>query len=207
MADKFKPCSIDVCKNNAQHKDGGRKGYCNAHYLRLRKYGHPLGGGPHQTTRGDPLRFIYEVALSHTGGDCLIWPFSRNRGYAQIILNNKNVGVSRYICTITNGAPPTAGHDAAHSCGKGHEGCVAPGHLGWKTKTENQADRLLHGTHGRGENSATAKLTEMDVQEIRAILGTRSQCSIAIRFGVSDALVSRIKTGKSWGWLDGAKGF
>lgn len=50
------------------------------------------------------------------------------------------------MCQKAHGDPPSPKHDAAHSCGRGHEGCVNPNHLSWKTKKQNQADRITHGT-------------------------------------------------------------
>lgn len=41
--------------------------------------------------------------------------------------------------------------------------------LSWATQLVNQRDRVIHGTHGRGEKSGTAKLTKEDVAFIRQI--------------------------------------
>ncbi|MBB3521072.1 hypothetical protein [Rhizobium sp. BK456] len=190
-------CSISDC---GKRRHGSR--YCRAHYDRLRKYGDPLGGG---TFQGEPLRFIHEVALHHVGDDCLTWPFGRNTsGYGQVWNGGKPFVVSRYVCELVHGAPPTPEHEAAHSCGKGSQGCISPGHLSWKTPADNNADRLLHGTHNRGERSGVAKLTEVDVLEIIALKGKETQTKLAKRFGVAIGTIANIHVGRNWAWLSEA---
>ncbi|TAX57100.1 hypothetical protein ELI01_18640 [Rhizobium leguminosarum] len=175
------------------------KGYCQAHYLRLRKHGDPLGGS---TPKGEPLRFIHEVSLQNTGDECVAWPFGKNSwGYGTVTIDGKKFIASRYVCELVNGPPPTPEHEAAHSCGKGNEACIAPGHLSWKTNAENQADRLEHGTHSRGERNGRAKITEPEAREILALKGIETQRAMAARFAVSRAAISDIHTGRNWAWL------
>ncbi|MBB5663232.1 hypothetical protein GGE68_001408 [Rhizobium leguminosarum] len=159
----------------------------------------PLVGG---TRRGDPMRWIHEVALLHTGEECLMWPFARSgTGYGSVRVEGKMVGSHRYICKLANGAPPTPKHEAAHSCGKGREGCISPGHLGWKTTKENQEDRLEHGTHSRGERSGKAKLTEDDIFTILSLKGEMPQSKLAEKFRVSKSAISSVHAGYRWSWL------
>lgn len=187
-------CSVPGC-GNRRHV----KGYCSAHYQRFWKHGDPLCGG---TLRGDPLRFVNEVALQHTGGECLTWPFSKNnKGYGKVWVDGKKTIVSRYVCELVRGAPPTPEHEAAHSCGRGHEACIAPGHLDWKTPAQNQADRIDHGTSNSGERNGHAKLTEAEVREIIALKGVELQRELAARFGVSRQVVSLIHKGLRWAWI------
>lgn len=200
MADKFKACSINGCKGNAHWTASGRRGRRSAHRMRWYRHGDPLGGG---TSPGEPERYCHEVVLAYEGDECLPWPYAKDsNGYGQIWHDGRLQHVTRVICGRVHGPAPTPEHEAAHSCGKGNFACCTKGHLSWKTPAENQADRLCHGTHGRGEQSGTAKLTEIKVREIRALCGTQPQRSIASRFGISEALVSMIKTGKCWGWLN-----
>jgi hypothetical protein len=151
------------------------------------------------------MRFIDEVALRHTGGECLIWPFSKNcKGYGRVWVDGKHFLASRYICELVNGPPPTPAHEAAHSCGKGHEACIAPGHLEWKTHAENMADKMVHGTSNRGERNGQVKITEAQAREILALKGKETQSKLAERFLVSRSLISRIHAGDCWGWLAAA---
>nr|WP_155997857.1 hypothetical protein [Ochrobactrum sp. UNC390CL2Tsu3S39] len=109
------------------------------------------------------------------------------------------VYVSRYVCEKTNGPSPDKNYDCAHSCGKGHLGCVNPKHLSWKTRADNLADTVIHGTHRRGERSNLSKLTEAEVFEIK--YSTANQRQTAAQYGIDQSTVSDIRRGKSWAWL------
>lgn len=175
-------------------------GYCNMHLYRLKTH-----GDPNKTLRpgkGVVRRWVEDVALKFESDNCLKWPFKAAvRGYGKFRLDGREVLASRYICERVNGSPPSPQHEAAHSCGKGHEGCVNKRHLSWKTPSENAADKIVHGTTSRGEQSALAKLTESDVLEIRRRVKTKSQRQVAFQFGIDPSTVSDIMRGKSWSWL------
>jgi hypothetical protein len=136
--------------------------------------------------------------VGYDGEDCLIWPFSKdNRGYAQLAYKGKVRRGHRVICEFVNGPPPTRLHQAAHNCGKGNLGCVHPKHVEWKTATENQLDRRRHGTHGCGAGKR-GSVTPEQVREIRALKGELTQRALAERYGISDATVRGIQTGRWW---------
>jgi hypothetical protein len=73
--------------------------------------------------------------------------------------------------------------------------------LSWKTREENEADKIIHGTGARGEKSGLAKLTESDVHEIRALGKIQSQREIASKFGVSRSNIGYILAGTRWVYL------
>lgn len=184
-------CSIPGCG-----KPRDSHGYCGAHAQRFRRHGDPLGGG---TGHHEPMRFIENISAPYEGEDCLIWPFGRtNAGYAQIHIGDTTAHVARIICEKHHGPPPTPEHEAAHSCGRGHLACINPNHLSWKTHKDNEADKLMHGTHQFGERNTQAKLTSEHVDTIRRLRGRETQQSIADRFGISQSLVSLIQSGKLW---------
>jgi hypothetical protein len=141
-------------------------------------------------------RYYYEtVVLLYQGDDCLLWPFARRQGYGYIATKDrKQSDVHRLACIAVHGEPPTPKHEAAHSCGRGREGCVNPRHLRWATKSENQIDSVRHGT-------SNAKLTEAQVRKIRLLCGKVSQRRLAMQFGVSQMLISLIQTRKRWSWV------
>ena len=135
--------------------------------------------------KGYAQAWIAENA-SHDGQACLPWPFDRDRGRASA---SGGYSVCRKICEAAHGPPPTPQHQAAHSCGKAHEGCVNPRHLRWATPRENSADRHIHGTQ-------TKKLT---VEQVREILNSSEKnASLARRFGVDPSNISHIRRGKQW---------
>jgi len=169
---------------------------CHAHYTRLHKHGDPLAGN---TPRGKALEFFIDVVLPYTEDDCLIWPFSRtSEGYARVWHEGRLVSVHRLACERIHGPPPTDKHEAAHSCGNGHLGCVNPRHLSWKTRKENEADKILHGTIACGKRHGSSKLTADDVREIQNLIGTMKQFDLAKIFGISQSTISDIKRGKLW---------
>lgn len=131
--------------------------------------------------------------LDYTPKDfCLIWPFSRKGGgYASI--SGDGLLVHRIMCEARNGPPPTPEHHAAHSCERGHDGCVNSWHLDWKTPSENQLDRYT------GKPVApSAKLNAEKVAEIRALNGLEHAETTAERYGVSESNVRLIWAGKTW---------
>lgn len=141
--------------------------------------------------------------VGHKGSECLIWPFTLGEsGRGTVLFQGVSTRPSRVMCILAHGEPPDPEDESAHSCGKGHEGCVHPGHLSWKSRAGNQQDRLRHGTHNRGERDGVAKLTQASVTEIfrRASTGER-KAKIAADFGVHPRTVRSIATGESWSWL------
>lgn len=190
----MRTCSVAAC--NSVHYG---KGLCEMHYGRLRRTG--TTDDPIRTPRGEPLRFVKQVILKHTDKDaCLIWPYSRNeQGYARLQFRGKTTGVCRLVCRKVNGEPPTPQHEARHTCGKGHNGCVNVHHLTWGTPKENQRDRTLHGTDNRGERCGNASLTEADVHKIRRLIKKDwSDRKIADKFDVTRHAISSIRRGRTW---------
>lgn len=190
-----------TCQAPSCPKLAAKRGYCIAHYERMKRHGDPLGGG---TADGDLIKFIEDVVLPYEGDECIIWPYGRGgKGYAYMTADGKHQPTHRYICQRVHGAPPTPEHEAAHSCGRGFDACVNKNHLAWKTPTENASDKEFHGTVNRGERNGSAKLTESDVMAIFSMKGTASQAAIAARFGVSRSTVGLIHNGQKWSWLTG----
>ncbi|OBQ68893.1 hypothetical protein EFV37_29085 [Mesorhizobium loti] len=191
-------CSIEGCD-----KPHHARGLCAGHAHRLKKYGDPLAG---ETSKGQ-ARAFFEKALAYEGDECLFWPFWRNNmGYGEIKTKSsvKQSGMEyahRRMCMEAHGEPPNPKDEAAHSCGNGKHGCITKGHLSWKTRIENQADRLTHGTAPRGTRCGTNKLSEAQIHQIRAMSGKVRQRDMADQYGVSQSLVSVICSGKLWAWL------
>lgn len=194
MASK-KICSIVGC-----NKPIVARTWCGTHYQRWAKHGDPEF--VKMTERGSPLALAL-AAISHQDKvGCLIWPFGRSSGRAMVRYKGRNQLVHRIICEAVNGPPPSPEHEAAHNCGKGHEGCYNPHHLEWKTRIGNQRDRVVHGTSNRGgERSGAAKLREDQVREIKQRVQTEKQCDLAKEFGVHEATISGIVCGRYWAYV------
>jgi hypothetical protein len=194
----MKQCSVEGCT-----KPHLARGWCYLHYHRWQKLGDPLAPVRRRADTGAPQRFIEDV-LSYDGNDCLFWPFAKRTGGTGVFgLHGTLVNTARYICERTHGAPPMPEYEAAHSCGKGHLSCLTPRHLSWKTHSENEADKLIHGTHNRGENHNMVKLTANQVREIRAFRKAKLPASIlAAQYGVSLQAIYDISQRRTWKWLD-----
>ena len=177
-------CSIDGC--------GGpviAKSLCWMHYQRQRRSGDAHADEP---SRGGRTAWLLAHVAWKDDAECLTWPFWRTAsGY----------GPSRKMCTLAHGEPPSPIHQAAHSCGKGHEGCVNPLHLRWATPMENAADRVDHGRVVRGADAHNSKLTDDQVREIKRRLhlgGWGAGRKLAREFGVHEATICDIKKGRRW---------
>ena len=182
-------CTIDGCE-----KPHFARGYCSAHYTRMRRHGDPLGGG---TPQGEPMEWL----LSHLDYDsdkCLIWPYATAKGYGMISFNGRQRVASNLMCELVNGKPPPGKPEAAHSCGRGHEGCVNPNHLYWASHAENHQDKKKHGTTLLGTNHPMAKLSESEVRQIRSAHGSVRADDLAEQFNVSRSHIYLIWTRKLW---------
>jgi len=196
MGTNLRTCSIDGC----EQKHYG-KGFCSKHYQRTWKHGDP--GFTTNTPPGEVQEFFHNKVLTYEGDQCFLWPYSRTVfGYAQIRANGTSVAAHRIVCEVVHGEPPTEFHVAAHSCGKGHLGCVSPKHLRWATQSENQLDRVEHDTHQRGDRHPMAKLREKSVKEIKRLLAAKvPRREIAGRFGVTASAIQSIYSGRTWSWV------
>lgn len=189
-------CSIDGCDKPCRKSNK----LCHAHYRKRWKYGDPLAG----RTNGEPTR-LYLAALTHTGTECLIWPFGKNSwGYATYKIRNdgRTQILPRRICEDKHGPAPTKHHQAGHSCGKGHLGCYNPNHIRWVTPKQNIDDQRCHGTLARGAKKSTCILTEEQVREIRSMRGVIGAPTLAKRYNVSSTAIYSIWNGKKWKWLE-----
>lgn len=87
--------------------------------------------------------------------------------------------------------------------------CVNPNHLYEGTPKDNSRDRDVRGRGAwqRQDSSwggqRNAKLTEAQVLEIVALLGTAPQREIGARFKISRSAVSAIAIGAAWSYLTG----
>lgn len=190
----FKACLVDGCSKHAR-----TRGWCTAHYTRWLRHGDPEGG---RTPDGEPLAFLEQAFISETD-DCIPWPFAkRKKGHGTVYIKGRLHVAARVVCERVHGAPPAPEYQAAHNCGKGHEGCINPRHLRWATGSENEADKLIHGTHNRGERHNMAKLTEDQVLDIRRRAGRgETQSALSREYGVRVGTIHFIVHRKTWWWL------
>jgi hypothetical protein len=188
-------CMVEGCDN-----PHAAKGLCSIHYQRALR--NPTNfEQPRIAPAGAPLAFI-EEALKSKSDECLLWPYAHNGGYGFMRHpeTGKKVRVQRFICDRAHGPAPTDNHQAAHSCGKGHMGCINPRHLRWATAKENGADKTLHQKRDQ-KRFHTAKLTEGQVRTIRSMKDHVRQRDVARHFSVTDDTIAAIWSGRTWAWL------
>lgn len=123
-------------------------------------------------------------------------------GYLTVVLvdgdRRKTFKVHRLVAAAFFSAPRPEQTDVAHQDGNKTNNAVC--NLRWATRTENEADKLKHGTRLRGHRHAQSKLSKQDAERIWSLLAGsgRSRQSIADEFGVSASLVSAIAQGRAW---------
>ena len=128
---------------------------------------------------------------------CWLWTGGRSAGgYGRFWLNGANIYAHRYSYIMENGEIGPS-MKVLHRCDT--PSCVRPDHLFLGTNRDNTADMIAKGrkVQPRGEGHGMARLTEDQVRGIRGESGL-SQREIAAKYGVSQPLVSAIRTGKLW---------
>jgi hypothetical protein len=187
-----------ICKIDGCDKPVSGRGWCVQHYSRWRRNGDPLA----LVGRAKPTLRWLEEHVNHDGDGCLIWPFATlPSGYGKVHFRGGQGNACRAMCILAHGEPPTPEHETAHSCGRGANGCVHPGHVRWATRAENMLDRVEHGSGNRGETHYRAKLSEDDVRRIRSLATVKTQAEISAMFGIDPSHVSGIVNRKRWAWL------
>jgi len=149
-------------------------------------------------------RLMSKVVVDNASG-CWNWTGScRSDGYGQIRRGGRGNGITsthRASYEFYCGAVPDGdGHHGIcvlHRCD--NKICVNPEHLFLGTQSENMDDKVAKGRQLRGETNNGAKLCEADVAAIRASDTSHgSGAKLANQFGVSQQLISAIRSGKIW---------
>lgn len=89
--------------------------------------------------------------------------------------------------------PAPDGYEAAHNDGNPANNCLS--NLRWATRSSNHADKVVHGTHNRGEAHPLCKVSDDTVRAIRSC-GLPAK-KAAEKFGVSMKYASAVLTGAS----------
>jgi hypothetical protein len=131
-------------------------------------------------------------------------PGRHGSGYLSIMMSIDGVRAQRLVHQLVLGAfvgPPEPDQEGRHLNGDRADNRLE--NLAWGTSSENEMDKLLHGTSSRGSGNAAAKLGEEQVREIRRRYadGGESQRTLAAVYDISQAQVSRLVTSKRWAHL------
>ena len=156
-----KTCSLDGC--DRKHE---AKGFCNMHYLRLRKNGHPGEAGSRKAeTVEEALRLRTERQ-----GDCLVWTGSKvSKGYGSINSAGRILSAHRAAWELAHGPVP-AGLVVDHICH--NRACVEVTHLRLATPEENR--RNLAGalsTNSLGIRNARRRGSRIEIRVLQEHMG------------------------------------
>lgn len=129
----------------------------------------------------------------------VIGQFDNGHGYKTVRLwkdgKQKMAYVHRIVLEAFSGSEP--GNDACHNDGNRANNALS--NLRWDTRSNNHADKLLHGTMANGEKARAARLTAAQVIAIRTRLSHgEEQQAMASMFSVSQPTISDISTRRTW---------
>jgi len=187
-------------KECRQEDCGGKvvaHGYCNKHYLRIKKYGSPDGGLRSHATLEQRFWRMVEKAEG-----CWLWAGGkRPNGYGQISEGGKgsrSLSAHRLSYELHHGPIPP-GLVVMHSCD--NPSCVNPDHLSVGTYKENTQDMIAKGRKRTvaplGAENGKSILSVADVVYIRAN-GHKSHAQLGREIGVSPNCVRGVRTGRTW---------
>lgn len=185
-----KICSVDNCDRNA-HSNG----MCMKHDQRMRKNGSIELIC--KTPPGAAIALLRNLANNPPHIlSCVEWPYHINaKGYGVVDFEGKGNRLAHRVSRILySGINPSRDVYACHKCG--NPACVHPLHTYWGDAKSNSLDAINHGTYAHGEKSGGAKLSELDVLNIRA--DNRTLKEIALDYPVGYTAIGAIKSRKTW---------
>jgi hypothetical protein len=175
-------------------------GYCQKHYVRVKKYGSPHSKKHDQSTLEN--RF-WRFVTKGSEDECWEWQGQRlESGYGRISLGAKSLGSEgahriSWRMHNSNKEIPKGWH-VMHKCD--NPSCVNPSHLTIGTAKQNTQDMIAKGrkrvVSPKGEGNGKSLLNEEKVRLIRS--STLSHAAIARELGVSPNCVRGVRIGRTW---------
>lgn len=187
------------CTRKGCDRPAAAKGLCRRHYYQARNGSKERGTVGMSTS--ERVQFYTDKS-----GECWVWTGAKNlQGYGKLKTDEGPIKAAhRLAWEIANGPIPE-GRLVLHRCD--NPSCVRPEHLFLGTYVDNHQDMIQKGrsphigtdrpprNYARGEKHPYAKLSDAQVEEIKAASGTQRE--IAARFGVTQGTVSSIRSGKN----------
>jgi hypothetical protein len=132
------------------------------------------------------------------------------KGYAQVLLWRDHKSHTRTVSRLVAAAflgPRPDGYVVRHRSGDNSDNSAV--NLVYGTPADNEADKAAHGTKLMGEAHHQSKLTQRQVDQIRARFTPFSRTdgarALGREFGVSAEQVHNILNGKHWPQLKGGQ--
>jgi hypothetical protein len=141
---------------------------------------------------GSYRRLMARVCMIPEAGCWLFIGALKSNGYGDIWHQGRVVGAHRLAHELFIGPVPD-GVDVCHRCDV--RSCVNPHHLFLGTRADNMADCSRKGRVAK----PACKLTPDQVNEIRR--STDRVADLAVRFGLSQSSIFRVKNGKQYWWV------
>jgi hypothetical protein len=191
-------CVVSNC-----HEKSVAWGYCQKHYVRVKKYGSPHAKKKDQST----LEERFWRYVTKTGdNDCWEWEGQRlSNGYGRISLGAKVLGsdgAHRVSWRMHNKQEIPQGWHVMHKCD--NPSCVNPNHLTIGTPKDNTQDMIRKGRKRTvaplGEGNGKSLLNAEKVRLIRS--STLNHAALGRQLGVSPNCIRGVRTGRTWSHIE-----
>lgn len=131
----------------------------------------------------------------------LLRPGKATMGYLTVALARQSKSRTHYLHRLVlehfGPAQPTPQHICAHNNGVKTDNRISD--LRWASRSENEADKLLHGQRRGCEHAYWAKLTREQIAEAASLRSKGlTYAQIAQRYGVTRTTISDALQGKTW---------
>ena len=128
---------------------------------------------------------------------CMVWTagFLKD-GYGGFWYNGRTMGSHRFIYEQFYNQKLTPEINVCHECD--NPACVNPRHLWLGTSQENTFDSYSKGRRAKGVKNGRAKLTEIDVLNIRELFKIKTIGHIMRKYGMGRTTISNIVNNNTW---------
>lgn len=157
--------------------------------------------GLYEVSNKGRVKSFYRKKIKRKNPKILKSTVGKQYGYEVICLSKNGIKKQKRINILVleafTGHRPS-GYEAAHNDGVRTNNNLS--NLSWKTRAENEMDKIKHGTVINGIKNHNAKLTDNDIRKIRRLYKPRifSQRKLAEMFNIAESAIWNILHGRRW---------